>query len=107
MGPDPETGTARPPSGRQENCTAGPQDVPYDVRAGHRVALINTTLDCCACFQTVDNEEGLGQVLQDMGVESGQNISFENFWKLINKQAIQVFGSMHKEKNIKCTCQLQ
>uniref|UniRef100_A0A3Q1J8L5 S100/CaBP-9k-type calcium binding subdomain domain-containing protein n=1 Tax=Anabas testudineus TaxID=64144 RepID=A0A3Q1J8L5_ANATE len=60
-----------------------------------------------AVAKTVENEEGLGQVLQEMGVESGQNISFENFWKLINKQAVQVFGTMYKEKNLKCTCQLQ
>ncbi|KAF3692475.1 Protein S100-A14 S100 calcium-binding protein A14 [Channa argus] len=60
-----------------------------------------------AVAKTVENEEGLGQVLEEMGVQSGQNISFENFWKLLNKEAIQLFGTMHKDKNIKCTCQLQ
>ncbi|XP_051255376.1 uncharacterized protein LOC127362985 [Dicentrarchus labrax] len=57
--------------------------------------------------KTVDNEDGLAQVLQQMDVQSGQNISFENFWTLINKQAIQLFGATHKEKNIKCNCLLQ
>ncbi|MEQ2201193.1 hypothetical protein XENOCAPTIV_008824, partial [Xenoophorus captivus] len=38
---------------------------------------------------TVESEEGLGQVLQQMGIESGQNISFQDFWTLINKQAVQ------------------
>uniref|UniRef100_A0A3Q3WBD3 S100/CaBP-9k-type calcium binding subdomain domain-containing protein n=1 Tax=Mola mola TaxID=94237 RepID=A0A3Q3WBD3_MOLML len=60
-----------------------------------------------AFAKTVENEEGLGQVLQQMGVQSSQNISFENFWTLINKQAIQLFGFMHKEKNVKCGCLLQ
>ncbi|CAF95168.1 unnamed protein product [Tetraodon nigroviridis] len=54
--------------------------------------------------KTQDNEEGLGRLLQQMGVQNGQNVSFENFWVLINKQAVQVFGSTHKEKNIKCGC---
>lgn len=61
----------------------------------------------CFLWQTAENEEALGQLLQQMGVQNGQNISFENFWTLINKQAIQMFGSTHKEKNIKCGCLLQ
>lgn len=61
----------------------------------------------CLLLQSAENEEALGQLLQQMGVQNGQNISFENFWALINKQAIQMFGSTHKEKNIKCGCLLQ
>ncbi|KAI3360814.1 hypothetical protein L3Q82_012876 [Scortum barcoo] len=57
--------------------------------------------------KTVDSEDGLAQVLQQMGVQSGQNISFENFWTLINKQALQLFNATHKEKNTNCTCLLQ
>lgn len=57
--------------------------------------------------KSLENDEGLAQVLQEMGVESGQNITFKDFWTLINKQAVQVFGATHKEKNIKCTCLLQ
>ncbi|KAM9353779.1 S100 calcium binding protein V1 [Symphorus nematophorus] len=57
--------------------------------------------------KTVENEEGLAQVLQQMGVQSGQNISFENFWTLINKQAVQLFDTTHKEKKVKCSCLLQ
>uniref|UniRef100_A0A669BBZ5 Uncharacterized LOC100711401 n=1 Tax=Oreochromis niloticus TaxID=8128 RepID=A0A669BBZ5_ORENI len=60
-----------------------------------------------AITKTVENEEGLGKVLEQMGVQSGQSISFENFWKLINNQALQLFGTMHKEKGTKCTCLLQ
>lgn len=61
----------------------------------------------CLLLQSAENEEALGQLLQQMGVQNGQNISFENFWALINKQAIQMFGSTHKEKNINCGCLLQ
>ncbi|XP_026173008.1 S100 calcium binding protein V1 [Mastacembelus armatus] len=57
--------------------------------------------------KTVESEEGLSKVLQQMGVESGQNISFENFWSLINKQAVQMFGASQKDKSVKCTCLLQ
>ncbi|XP_068179008.1 S100 calcium binding protein V1 [Antennarius striatus] len=60
-----------------------------------------------AFAKSVENEEGLSQVLQQMGVQSGENISFENFWTLINKEAIQLFGTTHKEKNVKCGCLLQ
>ncbi|XP_028254752.1 S100 calcium binding protein V1 [Parambassis ranga] len=60
-----------------------------------------------AVSKTLEKEDGLSDVLQQMGVENGQNISFENFWKLINQQAVQLFGTAHKEKNIKCSCLLQ
>uniref|UniRef100_A0A3Q3JR81 S100/CaBP-9k-type calcium binding subdomain domain-containing protein n=1 Tax=Monopterus albus TaxID=43700 RepID=A0A3Q3JR81_MONAL len=60
-----------------------------------------------AFAKTVENEDGLAQVLQQMGVQSGQNISFDNLWTLINKQAMELFGTMHKDKNVKCTCLLQ
>lgn len=55
-----------------------------------------------AFAKTVENEEALATVLKQMGVENGQNISFENFWTLINKQAVDLFSNTHKEKNIKC-----
>ncbi|XP_051812749.1 uncharacterized protein LOC127536438 [Acanthochromis polyacanthus] len=57
--------------------------------------------------KTVENEEGLGQVLEQMGVHSGQNISFDNFWKLINKQAVDLFSATYKEKSTMCNCLLQ
>ncbi|XP_070691728.1 S100 calcium binding protein V1 [Pempheris klunzingeri] len=60
-----------------------------------------------AFAKTVEGEEGLGQVLQQMGIQSGQNISFENFWTLINKQAVQLFDATHKDKSVKCSCLLQ
>ncbi|XP_034021296.1 uncharacterized protein LOC117505873 isoform X2 [Thalassophryne amazonica] len=51
-------------------------------------------------------EGGVQQLLQTMGVERGQSISFENFWILINQEAIRVFGVMSKEKTTKCNCVL-
>lgn len=60
-----------------------------------------------SCLQAVEGEDGLAQLLQQMGVQNGQNISFNNFWTLINNQAVQLFGSMHKAKNVKCGCLLQ
>ncbi|KAL7393897.1 hypothetical protein ABVT39_017470 [Epinephelus coioides] len=57
--------------------------------------------------KTVETEEGLGQVLEQMGIQGGQSISFENFWNLINKQAIQLFNSTYKEKSANCGCLLQ
>lgn len=60
-----------------------------------------------SCLQAVEGDDGLAQLLQQMGVQNGQNISFNNFWTLINNQAVQLFGSMHKAKNVKCGCLLQ
>lgn len=60
-----------------------------------------------AAGKKVEDEESLHQLLQKMGVESGQNVSFENFWKFINQQAIDLFHTMYKEKKINCSCVLQ
>ncbi|KAF1388578.1 hypothetical protein PFLUV_G00091750 [Perca fluviatilis] len=58
--------------------------------------------------KTVETEEGLGQVLAQMGVQGGQSISFQNFWTLINQQAVQMFAASHTEKNAtNCGCLLQ
>uniref|UniRef100_A0A8D3DZD0 S100/CaBP-9k-type calcium binding subdomain domain-containing protein n=1 Tax=Scophthalmus maximus TaxID=52904 RepID=A0A8D3DZD0_SCOMX len=52
------------------------------------------------------SDQGLTQVLDQMGVQGGENISFENLWTLINKQAVQLFKASHKE-NTNCGCLLQ
>ncbi|XP_068616069.1 protein S100-A14-like [Brachionichthys hirsutus] len=57
--------------------------------------------------KSVDSEDGLSLVLQQMGVQKGDNISFESFWALINKEAIQVFSTVYKEKSVRCGCLLQ
>uniref|UniRef100_A0A3P9KLK1 S100/CaBP-9k-type calcium binding subdomain domain-containing protein n=1 Tax=Oryzias latipes TaxID=8090 RepID=A0A3P9KLK1_ORYLA len=57
--------------------------------------------------KTMENEDGMAKVLQQMEVQKGQNISFDAFWKLFNNQAIELFKTMHKEKGAKCNCLLQ
>ncbi|XP_029928566.1 S100 calcium binding protein V1 [Myripristis murdjan] len=57
--------------------------------------------------ETLDSEDGLSQVLQHMGVQSGQSISFENFWTLVQQLAGQQFQLLHKDKSVKCSCLLQ
>ncbi|KAM4568037.1 S100 calcium binding protein V1 [Fundulus diaphanus] len=57
--------------------------------------------------KTVETEEGLSQVLQQMGIKNGENISFTDFWKLINKQAVEVFNNTDKQEDVKCSCLLQ
>ncbi|CAL8249548.1 unnamed protein product [Boreogadus saida] len=37
--------------------------------------------------KTVGEDGGLQTVLRQMGVEEGQDITFENFWALVQKQA--------------------
>ncbi|KAM9310130.1 S100 calcium binding protein V1 isoform 1-T1 [Pholidichthys leucotaenia] len=60
-----------------------------------------------AVAKTAESEEGLGELMKVMEVPSGQNVSFEHFWKLINCHATKLFGEMSKEKSTKCTCLLQ
>ncbi|KAM6910500.1 DC-STAMP domain-containing protein 2 [Xenentodon cancila] len=83
-------------------------------KASNNAPTINTTQfqtmiskQMPALAKTVEKEEDLSQLLQQMGVESGQSISFDNIWTLINSQACQLFGTMYKEKNVKCNCLLQ
>ncbi|KAK1896187.1 Protein S100-A14 [Dissostichus eleginoides] len=60
-----------------------------------------------SCAKQVETEDGLVQVLDQMGVQGGDNISFQNFWTLINKQAVDLFQSSEKNKSYTCTCLLQ
>uniref|UniRef100_A0A096LX52 S100/CaBP-9k-type calcium binding subdomain domain-containing protein n=1 Tax=Poecilia formosa TaxID=48698 RepID=A0A096LX52_POEFO len=57
--------------------------------------------------KTAQGEDGLDRVLDQMGVQKDQNISFDHFWTLIHHQAAQQFSSTHKEKGVKCNCLLQ
>ncbi|KAG7218797.1 hypothetical protein INR49_006432 [Caranx melampygus] len=75
--------------------------------SGSLQVLMNFSCERSPPAETVGNEDGLGRVLEQMGVQSGQNISFENFWALINKQAVQLFDATHKDKSVKCSCLLQ
>uniref|UniRef100_A0A672G3H0 S100/CaBP-9k-type calcium binding subdomain domain-containing protein n=1 Tax=Salarias fasciatus TaxID=181472 RepID=A0A672G3H0_SALFA len=57
--------------------------------------------------KAMEEEDGLGKLLQQMEVQSDQDISFDHFWKLINDQAVQLFGATYREKSTKCSCLLQ
>ncbi|KAM8826518.1 S100 calcium binding protein V1 isoform 2-T2 [Synchiropus picturatus] len=57
--------------------------------------------------KTMEGDGGLEKVMQMMGVENDQNISFDNFWNLVHKQAVQAFNSTYKEPDAKCNCSLQ
>ncbi|XP_062279221.1 protein S100-A13-like [Scomber scombrus] len=60
-----------------------------------------------AFAKVLQSEDGLDQLMQTMDVEDRQNISFQNFWTLINEWAVQLFDSSHGDKTARCTCLLQ
>ncbi|XP_017568561.1 protein S100-A13-like [Pygocentrus nattereri] len=51
-------------------------------------------------------QEGLNELLKEMGVEEGHGVTFENFWVLVNSLASTQFGLLQKDKSVKCTCLL-
>ena len=55
----------------------------------------------------MQSQAGLDQLMQTMDIEDRQNISFQNFWTLINERAVQLFDSSHGDKTTRCTCLLQ
>uniref|UniRef100_A0A3B4ALU7 S100/CaBP-9k-type calcium binding subdomain domain-containing protein n=1 Tax=Periophthalmus magnuspinnatus TaxID=409849 RepID=A0A3B4ALU7_9GOBI len=59
-----------------------------------------------ALSKTLESDDGMGKLLQKMGVQSGQEVSFENFWSLINSQATTLFDATPKEKGVNCTCEV-
>ncbi|CAL9706090.1 unnamed protein product [Knipowitschia caucasica] len=56
--------------------------------------------------QSLQGEEGVGALLKKMGVQSGEDVTFENFWNLINSQASGLFQATPKEVGSTCTCAL-
>ncbi|KAB5586915.1 hypothetical protein PHYPO_G00007020 [Pangasianodon hypophthalmus] len=54
---------------------------------------------------TPKDQEGLNQMLKEMDVE-GQEVTFENFWKLVNSLATTQCGLLQKDKSVKCACLL-
>uniref|UniRef100_A0A3Q2E0J6 S100/CaBP-9k-type calcium binding subdomain domain-containing protein n=1 Tax=Cyprinodon variegatus TaxID=28743 RepID=A0A3Q2E0J6_CYPVA len=89
-----------PPAARRGSCLVLR-------RHGDSASSLQSGSEFLGCLSTVESEEGLGHVLQQMGVTSGENISFEDVWTLINKQAVQVFKNTPPEKGVKCNCLLQ
>ncbi|KAG9276647.1 protein S100-A13-like [Astyanax mexicanus] len=62
--------------------------------------------DLPTMVKTEGEQDGLNELLKQMGVEDGQGVSFENFWELVNSLATQQFGLLHKDKTAKCKCLL-
>uniref|UniRef100_A0A4W5PLI7 S100 calcium binding protein V1 n=1 Tax=Hucho hucho TaxID=62062 RepID=A0A4W5PLI7_9TELE len=57
--------------------------------------------------KTAGDEQGLSQLLQQIGVKDGKGVSFENFWNLVQTLATIQYGQRSQEKTIKCNCVLQ
>ena len=52
----------------------------------------------------MDEEGGLQKLLTQIGVEEGQDVTFENFWTLVQKQATDQFAQGANEKVVRCSC---
>lgn len=52
--------------------------------------------------KTEGDQGGLNKLLKDMDVEEGKNVTFNNFWGLVNSLATSQFGLQSKEKQVKC-----
>ncbi|KAF7708516.1 protein S100-A13-like isoform X2 [Silurus meridionalis] len=55
---------------------------------------------------TPKDQEGLNKILSEMDVAEGQEVTFENFWNLVNSYATSQFGLLQKDKSVKCNCLL-
>ncbi|KAG7457922.1 hypothetical protein MATL_G00232340 [Megalops atlanticus] len=56
--------------------------------------------------KTAGSEQGLGELLQKMGVKDGEGITFKHFWTLIQALATTQHGAMSRSKTTKCGCVL-
>ncbi|KAI1901454.1 hypothetical protein AGOR_G00034600 [Albula goreensis] len=56
--------------------------------------------------KTAGSEQGLGELLQQMGVKEGEGISFKHFWSLIQSLATSQHGLLSRAKTTKCGCVL-
>ncbi|KAL2080660.1 hypothetical protein ACEWY4_024453 [Coilia grayii] len=56
--------------------------------------------------KTSVTDAGMGEILQQMGVNDGEDISFKHFWNLIQTLATSQHGLLSHEKVSKCGCVL-
>ncbi|XP_012684382.1 protein S100-A14 [Clupea harengus] len=56
--------------------------------------------------KTSGSDAGMGEILQQMGVKDGEDISFKHFWNLIQTMATNQHGLLSHEKVSKCGCVL-
>lgn len=52
--------------------------------------------------KTSATDAGMGEILQQMGVKEGEEISFKHFWSLIQSLASSQHGLLSNEKVSKC-----
>ncbi|XP_051574424.1 protein S100-A13-like isoform X2 [Myxocyprinus asiaticus] len=52
--------------------------------------------------KTAGDQEGLNKLLEDMGVEEGEGVTFKDFWQLVDSLANTQCGLQSKEKQVKC-----
>ncbi|XP_072534839.1 S100 calcium binding protein V1 [Salminus brasiliensis] len=62
--------------------------------------------DLPTMVKTAGDQEGLNELLKQIGVEDGHGVTFENYWELVNSLANQQCGLLEKDKSVKCTCLL-
>ncbi|XP_038827936.1 protein S100-A13-like [Salvelinus fontinalis] len=56
--------------------------------------------------KTGGSEQGMGEVMRQMGVSDGEGITFKHFWGLIQSLATTQHGLLSSEKVSKCSCVL-
>ncbi|KAM7383729.1 hypothetical protein PAMA_011200 [Pampus argenteus] len=54
--------------------------------------------------KAIDTEQGMGEVLQEMGVGDGESISFKHFWNLIQLIATKQHGLLSDQRGASCSC---
>ncbi|XP_023831889.1 protein S100-A13 [Salvelinus sp. IW2-2015] len=52
------------------------------------------------------SEQGLGEVMRQMGVMDGEGITFNHFWRLIQSLATTQHGLRSSEEVSRCSCVL-
>ncbi|XP_019960864.1 S100 calcium binding protein V2 [Paralichthys olivaceus] len=52
----------------------------------------------------IGTEQGLGGIMQTMGVGDGEGISFKHFWNLIQSIATSQHGLLSGQKGTSCSC---
>ncbi|XP_036395764.1 protein S100-A12-like [Megalops cyprinoides] len=56
--------------------------------------------------KSTGDEQGLGELLQQMGVKDNEGITFKDFWVLVKSLATTQHGLMRPEKSARCSCLL-
>ncbi|KAM6968038.1 S100 calcium binding protein V1 [Aplochiton taeniatus] len=71
--------------------------------------LVSTQLPNLTQTAGGEGEGGVAtQLLEQMGVANGQEVTFENFWNLVQHLAVNLYDKQKPDhKTVKCSCLLQ